>query len=227
MMREILAVIPARGGSKGLPMKNIALLNGRPLIDYSIKAALNSRHVNRIVVSTDSAEISDVSKRCGAEVINRPESLARDDSPTISAVIHALGKFEAEGYVPEAVILLQPTSPLRTFNDVDSALELFFQEECESVISVCEIEHSPYWSFKAEKKYIEPLFDEKYLKMRRQELPMVYIPCGAIFISRPETLFTAKSFYSSKTLPYIMPRERSIDIDSMFDLMEADLILKG
>jgi len=225
-MLKTLTVIPARGGSKGIPRKNIRLLNGKPLIAYSIEAAFKSRRANRVIVSTEDQEIAEISKRYGAEVIDRPKELARDDSPTIDAVLHALGLLEEGGYMPDVVVLLQPTSPLRNAEDIDNAIELFLSRECDSVVSVCEFKHSPYWSFKIENGYLKPIFGENYIKMRRQDLPKAYIPNGAIYVSTPETLRKYKSFYCPKTVPYIMPLERSIDIDNEIDFILAELIMK-
>jgi len=226
MSEKIISIIPARGRSKGLPRKNIVLLNGKPLIAYSIESALKSRFISRVIVSTEDAEITEISKKYGSEVINRPNDLAQDDSPTISVVINALQVLAKEGYFPNIVILLQPTTPLRTYLDIDAALELFMTKDCQSVISVSEIDHSPYWSFAVKKGYLESLFDKKYQRMRRQDLPKIYLPNGALFISRPERLCKTKSFYSTKTLPYMMPRERSIDIDDEMDLLQAENLLK-
>jgi len=223
---KIIAIIPARGGSKGIPRKNIKLLNDKPLIAYSIEAALKSRRVNRVIVSTEDREIAEISKRYGAEVIDRPKELARDDSPTIDAILHALGLLEKSEYIPDVVVLLQPTSPLRNAEDIDNAIELFLSNDCESVVSVCEIERSPYWSFKIENGYLKPIFGGNYVKMRRQDLPKAYMPNGAIYIATPETLRKYKSFYCPKTVPYIMPLERSVDIDNEIDFMLAALIMK-
>jgi CMP-N-acetylneuraminic acid synthetase len=226
MSKKIISIIPARGGSKGLPRKNIAILNGKPLITYSIESALRSRLISRVIVSTEDTEIAEISKRYGSEVIVRPNDLAQDDSPTISVIINALHMLEKEGYSPNIVILLQPTTPLRSCQDIDAAIELFMTKDCQSVVSVSEIEHSPYWSFDVKNRYLKPLFDKKYLRMRRQDLPKIYLPNGALFISRPDTLCRTKSFYSTKTLPYIMPRERSIDIDDEMDLLQVEYLLK-
>lgn len=227
MSKKVLSIIPARGGSKGLPRKNIAMLGDKPLIAYSIEPALRSGWAGRVVVSTEDAEISEVSRRYGSEVLERPEELARDDSTTISVVIHALEMLEEEGYIPEVVVLLQPTTPLRTSEDIDAAVDLFLRSDCESVVSVCEMEHSPYWSFEEKNGYLKPLFGEECLRKRRQDLPKVYLPNGALFVSNPTTLFSARSFYSSRTMAYIMPPERSIDIDNEMDLVKAEIILKS
>jgi CMP-N,N'-diacetyllegionaminic acid synthase len=225
---DILAIIPARGGSKGVPGKNIKLLAGKPLITYSIEAAIESEYINRVVVSTDDDEVAQVSKRYGAEVIKRPGKLAQDDSLTIDAVIHVLNAIEKEGYSVDIVVLLQPTSPLRTQEDVDSAINLFIEnmDKCNSLVSVCEFDHSHYWSLKVEGDYLKPNFGEEYFKMRRQDLPKLYMPNGSIFISKKESLLNSKSFYNGNTIPYLMKTEASVDIDTIMDFKLAGLILE-
>ena len=223
---EIVALIPARGGSKSIPKKNIKHLRGMPLISYSIRAAKKSKYINKIVVSTEDKEIAKISRKYGAEIIERPEEFAKDESSTIDAILHTLEVFKAENYNPDISILLQPTSPLRNAEDIGSAIELFLNSDCESVVSVCEVGHSPYWCFEIENGYLKSLFGDEYLRMRRQELEKVYIPNGAIYISTPENLRKYKGFYGLRTIPYIMPPERSIDIDDATDLMLAELLMK-
>ena len=223
--KKILAIIPARGGSKGIPRKNIRVLAGKPLIAYSIEAALKSKYINKVVVSTDDKEIAEVAKKYGAEVIKRPKELARDESPTIDAIFHVLDSLKDENYIPDMIILLQPTSPLRSIDDIDNAIGLFLNNDCEAVVGVREDIHL-YWSFKIERSYLKPVFDKKYLKMGRQELPKLYLPNGAIFISTPTILRKYNGFYCNKTLPYIMPVERSIDIDDEKDFIFAEILIK-
>ena len=223
---EIVAIIPARGGSKGIPRKNIKQLFGKPLIVWTIEHAKKSRYIGRITVSTEDKEIAEISKKCGAEVIERPEELAKDETPTIDVIFHVLEVIKAENFEPGLVVLLQPTSPLRNAQDIDNAIELFLKNDCESVVSVCEVEHSLYWSFEIENRYLKPIFGGKYLNMRRQDLSKVYTPNGAIYVSTPEILRKYKSFYCSKTIPYIMPPERSVDIDNEIDFMLAELLMR-
>jgi len=213
---KILAIIPARGGSKGIPRKNIKLLAGKPLIAYTIQTALRSKHLDRVVVSTDDKEIAEISKRYGAEVAIRPPELSGDKANKRDIVFDCL-KGE------DIVIVLQPTSPLRTTDDIDKAIELFTKNKCESVISVCE--SNPYWSFKI-KKYLEPVLGFEYFEINRQDLPKAYITIGAIFISATKTLDDYNGFFTNKMLPYIMPLERSIDIDTEFDFWLVEQILK-
>ena len=227
--KKILALIPARGGSKGLPRKNIKPLLGKPLIAWTVEQAKNSKYIDKVVVSTDDEEIAEISKKYGAEVpFLRPKELARDDSPTIDAIIHAINWFEERGEFFDILILLQPTSPLRTTEDIDNAIELFLNnKDALSLISVKENEHPPFWSLEIENKFLKPLFGEEYFKKRRQELPKSYMPNGAIFISYVDILKKYKTFYTPKTIAYIMPPERSIDIDNEFDFLLAEFILKN
>jgi len=226
MKTKILAIIPARGGSKGIPRKNIRLLAGKPLIAYSIEAALKSKYISRVIVSTEDEEIAEVAKIYGAEVIKRPEKLAKDKSPTIDVIKHVLETLEDnEKYAPNIIVLLQPTSPLRSTEDIDNAIKLFLKKDCESVVGVCEDIHL-YWSFKIEDGYLKPVFGKKYLKIRRQELPRIYVPNGAIFVSTPRTLNRYESFYCDKTVPYVMPPERSVDIDNEEDFILAGILMR-
>jgi len=224
---DILAVIPARGGSKGVPRKNIRLLVGKPLIAYSIEAARGSKYVSRLIISTEDEEIERISKNLGAEVISRPQELAKDNVPTVDVVLHVLDVLrEREKYIPDVVIALHPTSPLRTSMDIDGAVEKFLNcQDCLSLISVTEFEKPPFWALKIENGYISPVFGEKYFKMMRQELPKTYKPNGAIFMATPKVLYRYRTFYTPKTLAYIMPPERSVDIDTEFDFILAEYIL--
>ncbi|MBO8161753.1 MAG: acylneuraminate cytidylyltransferase family protein [Thermosipho sp. (in: Bacteria)] len=224
---EVLAFIPARGGSKGVPKKNIRLLAGKPLIAYSIEQAKESKYISRIIVSTESEEIAEIAREWNAEVIKRPEELARDETPTIDTIIHALDYLKKEeNYTPDIVVLLQPTSPLRTSEDIDSAIELFLNiQDCLSLVSVTEFDHPPFWAIKIEDNLLKPLFGKEYFRMRRQELPKAYRPNGAIFISTPKVLRKYKTFYTPKTIAYIMPPERSVDIDTEFDFLLAEFLI--
>lgn len=224
---NILAIIPARGGSKGVPHKNIKLLAGKPLITYSIEAAKGSKYIDRVVVSTDDGEISKISKKYGAEVILRPEDLAQDESPTLDAVIHSLNVLEEDDYYADLIVLLQPTSPLRTSQNIDNATEILIDkfDRCDSVVSVCEFEHSPYWALKIEAGYLKPAFGDRYFKLRRQELPEIYMPNGSIFISKKDILLKHQNFYSGNVMPYFMSTDESVDIDTEMDFKIAETIL--
>lgn len=220
---NIIAIIPARGGSKGIPNKNIKNLAGKPLIAYTIKSALNSKYIDRVIVSTDDEEIAAISQSYGAEIVTRPSDLALDSSPLIDTIFHAV-KWLKNDYDFEIVVLLQPTSPLRTTNDIDSSIQLFLKRDCTSVISVCDT-RKLYWSLKLENGYLIPFFKKKYVAMRRQHLPQLFMPNGAIFISTLCNIYNKKSFYTERIIPYIMPLERSIDIDTDIDFMLAEQVI--
>jgi CMP-N-acetylneuraminic acid synthetase len=222
---KIFAIIPARGGSKGLIGKNIKPLNGKPLICHTIGEALESKNLDKVFVSTDAPSIAKISKKCGAEIIDRPDELARDESPTIDAIFHAIDNIK-NASDKDIIILLQPTSPLKNATDIDAALDTFMKTDCDSVISMCKVEHSPYWCFRYEGDKFKPLFGNKGLKMRRQELPDVYRPNGAIYITTIKNLYKNNGFYCDKIVPYIMPPERSIDIDEEIDFKLVELLIQ-
>jgi CMP-N-acetylneuraminic acid synthetase len=224
MKENVIAVIPARGGSKGLLRKNIRQLNGKPLICYAIDEAMKSKFIDRIIVTTDDSEIAEISKKAGAEVIIRPLALAQDESPVIDAIFHALENMN--GGKPDIIVLLQATSPLREVKDIDDAIQLFRSEPCDSLMSVCQAEHSPYWYFNIKNGLLAPLFDERFLNIHRQELPPAYRPNGAIYIISPETLRKHKSFYCNRTLAYVMKAKSSIDIDEEIDFQIAEQLMK-
>ena len=225
-MPKTLAIIPARGGSKGLIRKNILPLGGKPLLCHTILAAKRSGIIQDIVVSTNSDEIANVAYSEGIAVIHRPPEYATDSSPTIDAILHALHCCNEKGIHPDVVILLQPTSPLRTTEDIDLALALYQNGDCDSVISVTPTPHPPYWDMIIDSPYLKPIFNPDFLRKRRQDLPMAYMPNGAIYIASPEFLKRERSFYGERTIPYIMPADRSIDIDSEMDLLLVEFIIQ-
>ncbi len=225
MVGSIIAIIPARGGSKGVPHKNIKKLGEKPLIAYSIVESLKSEYLDYVFVSTEDSEIANISKKYGAQVINRPPALAEDTSKTVDVVLHAIEYLVQEGIHPQIVILLQPTSPLRNVDDIDTAIKLFLENECDSVISVCEPDHSPFWCFRFDGRYLQPLLGQEYKNMRRQDLPKVMMPNGAIYISSPESIARFGGFYADRMIPYCMPPERSIDIDTALDFTIAEVII--
>jgi len=226
--KKILAIIPARGGSKEVPKKNIRLLAGKPLIAHSIEQAKKSKYISRVIVSTEDEKIFKIAREWSAEVIKRPQELAKDDAPTIDVIIHVLDSLrKEEKYIPDVVVLLQPTSPLRTSKDIDDAIELFLNcQNCLSLVSVTEFDHPPFWAMKIENKFLVSMFGGEYFRMRRQELPKAYRPNGAIFIAPPKVLYEYRTFYTPKTLAYIMPPERSIDIDTEFDFLLAEFLIR-
>lgn len=226
--REVLALIPARGGSKSIPGKNIVLLEGLPLIAYSILAAEQSETVSRIVVSTDDLEIAEVGRRFGAEVpFMRPASLAGDATPSIAVVRHALDILKKEeGYQPDVLVLLQPTSPLRSSEDIDAAVEKLLDSGCDSVVSVTAAGQHPYWMYTLQGDRLLPLNDEGIGVMRRQDLPDVYCLNGAVYATRPGVIYEHDSLKGPDTRALVMPADRSVDIDEPLDLLVAAALLQ-
>lgn len=219
---KVLAIIPARGGSKGLPDKNVAPLNGIPLIAYSIEAAQKSKYVDLCVVSSDSPHILDVAQTYKSAIIRRPHELATDTASSESAVAHVVSNFPDF----DLILLLQPTSPLRTSGDVDAALELFVHGDATALISVYEPEHTPFKCFKlADSGFLKGLVDDHAPFMRRQDLPVALMPNGAIYLIYRNAFLLNQSFITDKTIPYMMSIESSIDIDRLTDLKIAAKIL--
>jgi len=227
MVKNILGIIPARGGSKGVPRKNVRFLNGKPLIFYTISEALKSRFLNKVVVSTDSAVIGRLAKRYGAKVIERSRELAGDDIPTSYVVLDALSKLEKENYEPDIIVLLQPTSPFRKAHHIDEAIRLFLTRRCDFVVSVCETKKPPYWCFTIEKDHLKPVLEHYYPEKRRQDLPKTYLLNGAIFIYTPDKLKDGLNYYNSITLPYLMRLEESVDIDDKLDFIFAEALVRS
>lgn len=223
-----IAIIPARGGSKGIPKKNIRLLAGKPLIVYTIAEAVKSKCFDRIIVSTDDPNIARISQENGADLLMRPKELAEDHTPTVDVILHAVATLEKEeAYVPDYIVVLQPTSPLRSSFDIKAAIEHYLKKSnYESLVSVVESEHPFSWAMNIENGYLIPLFDEKSLKKQRQAHLSTYFPNGAIYVISRESLYKNQNFYSEKTLAHIMPVERSIDIDTEYDFMIAEFLLR-
>jgi len=220
---SIAAIIPARGGSKGLPRKNIRVCAGKPLIAWTIDSAKKARMVDRVLVSTDDKEISAISKECGAEVIVRPSELARDNSTSEEALAHALHYLDAEAERLEAIVFLQATSPVRADDDIDRAVDLFRAAGADSLLSVT-LSHSYLWE---EKDGIGwPLSCEPHGRLLRQEMRPQYAANGSIFIFEPSVLARYGSRFGQKTVLYKMPEETSIDIDTELDFLLAETILR-
>lgn len=223
---SLVALIPARSGSKGIPKKNTKDLKGKPLIAYSIESALRSQYIDKVVVTTDSHEIAKISKLYGAEVpFLRPPELARDDSSTIETVLHALN------YIKEAkqILLLQPTSPLRNTMDIEGIIKLQKSLDAESVISVTRQTKHPEWMFSLspsmQLKSILPI--NKGEKNRRQDLDPVYVLNGAMYLCKVDWINTHRSFVGKETVAYQMPIERSVDIDTPLDWLWAETLLEA
>lgn len=228
-MSEIVGLITARGGSVSVPRKNVRLLAGKPLIAWVIEAALHSQGLSRVIVSTDDEEIAAIARRWGVEVpFRRPAELAGPDSSHISVVEHAIHWLaEHENSRPDYMMLLQPTSPLCTAEDIDAAIEIARKRDAIAVVSLCETDHHPYLVKRIlADGTLEDLIPTDIPYLRRQVLPSAYVLNGAIYLNRRESLLGDRVFVPRGTYPYIMPRERSLDINTMADFYLADLILR-
>ncbi len=223
--KKIIAVIPARGGSKGIPRKNIKPLLGKPLIGWTIDEAEKSKYIDRCIVSTEDKEIAKQTVACGGEVpFLRPFELAQDDTPSIDVVLHVLDKLP--GY--EYVVLLQPTSPLRSAEDIDGAIEFCLERGVASCVSVMEAEHSPYWMYRLDtENLMHPLLKIPSEKSyQRQKLPKAYQLNGAVYVAKTEFVQQKRSFIGEETLGYVMPSERSWDIDTMMDFEYVEMLIQ-
>lgn len=221
---KILAIIPARSGSKGLPNKNILPLDGTPLISWTIQAAQLSKIFSKIIVSTDSEEICKIAIQWGAEVpFLRPEELSTDKSPIVDTIIYLLRCLD-DDY--DGVCLLQPTSPLRGANHIIEAFELFKSSGAPSVVSITELEKSPQWSFwRDQRGRLTPLLTAGHTVSRRQDLKSAYVLNGAIYFVKTEFFVKEKKFYFEDSVSYLMNKESSIDIDNLIDFKLAQLLI--
>lgn len=223
--KKVLAIIPARGGSKGIPRKNIIDVAGKPLIAWTIEAAKKSKYIDRLVLSSDDDEIIRVAAQWGCDVpFKRPAYLAKDDTPGIEPVLHALSMLPTFDYI----VLLQPTSPLRRVEDIDGCIENCINRQVNCCVSVTEPDKSPFWMYYINSEGIlEPAISgDNDVAVRRQDLPVAYALNGAVYVARCEWLLTNKSFLTKETIAYPMSKEHSIDIDSWRDLQLAKLILE-
>lgn len=219
---NILALIPARGGSKGIPRKNIRLLGGKPLIAWTIEAALASTQIGAVVVSTDDLEIAEISRYYGAQVpFIRPTELAMDDTPGIVPVLHALDQLPQF----DAVVLLQPTSPLRTTADIDACIRLAQEKNVPSVVSVVEPRNHPNWMFTLSLEQRLCKLTNDPIGIRRQDLPPVYALNGAVYYAHVDCLRRHNTFMHEDTLGYVMPKDRSLDIDTLLDWKMVELVM--
>jgi len=227
---KILAIIPARGGSKRLPRKNILPLAGKPLIAWTIDEAKKSIFITDIVVSTDDIEIADISKMHGAKVpFLRPDILSNDTATSVDVVKHCIDFCDRElGKKYDFVLLLQPTSPLRTVEDIDGSVELLVKKNADSVISMCMCEHSPIWTNTLPSDNNINNFDRVDFKnIRSQDLPTYYRYNGAVYLTNIKRLLDENVFsFSTNSFAYIMPTERSVDIDSEIDFRLAKVIIE-
>ncbi|MBM0636715.1 acylneuraminate cytidylyltransferase family protein [Campylobacter sp. VicNov18] len=219
-----LAIIPARGGSKGIKKKNLALLNEHPLIYYTIRAAQNSQYIDKILVSSDNDEILEYAKAKNVQCLKRPSDLAKDDTTSDKVLLHALEFYK--NY--ENVILLQPTSPLRNHTHINEAFKLYQQSKADALISVCAYDNKILKAFICDKNNnLKGICNDNYAFMPRQKLPKTYMSNGAIYILNIKKFLKKPSFLQKNTKHFLMDEIASLDIDNLNDLKKAEEILKS
>ena len=221
--KTFLAIIPARGGSKRLPGKNLINLNGKPLIAWTVEAALKSAYIDKVVVTSNDSDILNASQYYGADVIIRPDYLATDTSTTFGSIKHVLENLKMFDFV----ILLQPTSPLRNEIHIDQAIELLVEKDAAAIVSVCEVDHSPLWSNTIpHDQSLQNFLKPEVINRRSQDLEIYYRINGAIYICCCEQLLDTEGFFIKDNIfAYEMARECSIDIDYKLDLQICSVIL--
>lgn len=227
--KKILAIVPARSGSKGVPLKNIKEINKKPLISWTINTAKKSQYLDRYFVSTDSEKIARVARDSGADIpFLRPKELAEDHSPSYEAILHALLKFEEQGEIFDYVALLEPTSPLRKNDDIDNAIsKLIDDEKADSLVSLGEVhmEH-PMIIKRINDDYVTPYIDNVKKIHQRQQADIAYFPYGVIYICKTSIFREEKSFYLKRTIPYFIDRWQNYEIDDIIDFNIAELLIK-
>tara|TARA_R110000868_G_scaffold14457_5_gene67361 strand:- start:12963 stop:13661 length:699 start_codon:yes stop_codon:yes gene_type:complete len=228
---RILGIIPARAGSKGVPGKNIKLLNGKPLLQYTSEIALKSQYLTEVVLSSDDEKIISVAKNSGIQVpFTRPSVLAEDQTPTIDVIIHALEWYENQGVFFDAVCLLQVTSPFRTVDFLDKAIEKFIESGCDSLVSVQKVPHeyNPHWTFEVNRDgNLKIATGEEKIISRRQELPDAYHRDGSIYITKTNVLLQQHSLYGKTTTFIESPSEFYVNIDTLADWEKAEQMIKN
>jgi N-acylneuraminate cytidylyltransferase len=222
---KTVCIIPARGGSKGLPLKNILSLNGKPLIAYTIENAKRSKIINRVIVSTDNKKIADISEEYGAEVIFRPREISDDSSPSELALLHVLEHLNlSEKYNPDLIVFLQCTSPLTLAEDIDGAIDLLIREKADCVLSASPFHHF-LWKTSKNSNYIGINHDKTERNLRQEQTPQ-YLENGSIYVMRTEGFVKSEHRFFGKIALFIMPKERSIEIDDNTDFYIAESLLK-
>lgn len=223
--KSVLAIITARGGSKGVPRKNLREVGGKPLLAWTIEAGKKSRYIDRLILSSEDGEIISTARSWSCEVpFARPAELARDETPAIDAVLHAVDLLP-EKY--DYVMLLQPTAPLRRAADIDGCLEACLDHQAPACVTVAEVDQSPFWMYRLDASRLVPLIEQQRLTYRRQDLQPVYILNGAVYVAQTPWLQQHRTFLTAATVAHIMPRERSLDVDTELDLKICELLLSG
>lgn len=221
--KRVLAIIPARGGSKGVPRKNIRLLAGKPLIAWTIEEAKKSKYIDRLIITSEDTEIIETAKMYDCDVpFVRPVEFAQDTTPGIDPILHALEQIEGYDYI----VLLQPTSPFRLAEDIDGCIESLVETQSPACVSVTGAESSPYWMYTMnEVGKMQPLILQEELTARRQELPVIYALNGAVYVAEVDWLKSSRSFLTEDTVAFVMPGERSHDIDTGEDFLWCEWLM--
>ena len=228
MTKKILSIITARGGSKGLKRKNVVDLAGKPLIAWTIEASLDSKYITKTIVSSDDKEALDIYKEYGANDVRRPDDLSSDNATSESVIKHTIDYLESKGEMFDIVILLQPTSPLRNSKDIDSAFEIMFNSDATAVISTSEFDNKILKTFiETPDGFLKGVSNNEYPFMRRQDLPAVYMSNGAIYIIDMYIFNKTLSLITDRTVPYLMPANKSFDVDSESDLLSIERLIKS
>ena len=228
--KTFLGIIPARGGSKGLPGKNIKELCGKPLIAWSIESGLKSKYLDEVMVTTDSKDIANIAKQYGASVpFLRPDVLASDTATSFDAIKHTIefykNEFDKEF---DYIVLIEPTSPLREARDIDIAIEQLFNSNADSIVGICKTEdqNPAFLVFKNEKDFISGYENHDMKILRRQDIKDVYFFEGTIYISKTDVLLNKKTFYHENTIGYVVPKYKSLEIDDIDDFIMVEAIMK-
>ena len=227
-MSKILGIIPARGGSKGIPGKNIRLLNGKPLIYYTVEAARASELIDRLILTTDSPEIAEIGKSLGVDApFLRPPELAQDDTPMLPVLEHAIQHVESGGWQPEIIVLLQPTAPLRRGEHIRLAVNMLMESKCDSVVSVVEVprHYVPDFVLKIEEGKLKPFLDAP-LATRRQDARPAFSRDGTIYVFWRDMFFEKHTIYGDDCRPILIPDHESCNLDTMMDWQEAERMLQ-
>lgn len=222
--KSVLAIIPARGGSKGVLRKNIRLVAGKPLIAWTIEEAKKSKHIDRIILSSDDEEIISIARQWNCEVpFIRPPELAQDNVSSMELILHALENIHEKF---DYLILLQPTSPLRLAEDIDGCIEKCYSRKAPACVSVNRPEKSPYWMYYLDdKERMTPLIKQNSTILFRQKLPEIYALNGAVYVAKVDWFITTRKFVSDMTIAFSMPELRSLDVDTEFDLKVCEIML--
>lgn len=222
-MKEVLAIIPARGSSKGIPKKNILPLLGKPLIAHTIEQALAAKRVSRVVVSTDDDEIARVSKKSGAEVIMRPPELAVDTAPTWPVIVHAVKDLQKQGYNPDYVVMMQCTSPIRESRDIDNAVDTLEEQDADSVLSVVD-SHDFLW--KVKEGGAVPINYDFNNRPRRQDRELEYKENGSIYVIKTPLILENNNYLAGKVAIYVMDNWKGLEIDDELDFFLIEKIMQ-